>query len=932
MAARVNISSLLYKNMNNGRKISLKYLPALLLAALIFFQTHNSNANYSTSLHFSYPLTPWADTTKPLLHDTTIKDSVIKDTSVKDTTRSMLLPSDSLQLDSAARDSVHRQVDTLQMSKDSIDAPITYTASDSVVLEVPTKKVILYNQSNTKYKDLDLKAYKIEYDQEKQVVVATYTRDTANNIVGKPVMIQADSKMESDTIVYNMKTKKGITRNTFTNSGEMFIHGERMKKINESEFYALRGRFTTCNYDTPHFAFIANKMKLINKKLAVTGPIHPEFEGVPIPIYIPFGFFPLSQGRHSGLLPGTFTSSPQFGLGLEGLGYYKVINDNYDVILRTNLYTYGGWNVYVTPEYRVRYRYSGTMNFVLQHVSVLSNTGKQEFDKSNNYSLTWSHVMDSKARPGVSFSANVNVASTQYNRYVYNNPTINYTNKLSSSIAYSKTWNGKYNLTVSANHSQDNTSRQIDINLPTVGFTATTIYPFQPKIITGEQKWYEKFGIGLTTNILSKASFYDSTFSFKKVLDTAKWGAHHSIPIALALPMKGAIQISPGISLQQNWYSTKLFQHWDAANNKVDSVIQKGFYVRNDVGFSLSLSTAIFGTFTKFGKNSKILGIHHVIRPTVSLNYKPDLAGADYYDLQINQQNINRQHVSVFTGNVFSPFSPGTFGGINFGLDNSFEMKTRSKNDTSETGIKKLKLIDGIGFTGGYNYLADSFKLSQISLYFRSNLFQNVNITGGATLDPYITDSVGTRRNILAWEAPGKKFSLGKITSGNLALSTSFKSKPKDQKAEDERKKAESSQLPMTMEEQQAQMNYIRQNAAEFADFNIQWSVNVSFAFTFSRILQPNYQYITQTYSSLTLNGDFNLTQNWKVGSNIYYDVKKAAINSLSMFISRNLHCWQLSINVIPVGYNRSFNITISPKSGILRDLKINRTRYFYGS
>ncbi|WP_431209681.1 putative LPS assembly protein LptD [Puia sp. P3] len=280
-----------------------------------------------------------------------------------------------------------------------------------------------------------------------------------------------------------------------------------MKKITPDEYFGYRGVFTTCNLDTPHFAFRTKKMKIINKKFAITGPIHPEFEGVPIPVYLPFGIFPLINGRHSGLLPPQFTANDQAGLGLEGLGYYQVLNEYFDVTLRTNIYSYGGYNLYVTPTYRVRYRYSGQLNFALQNTRLLSDVGKDAYTKSRTFSFNWSHTVDTKAHPGQTFSANVNIASTKYNQYLLNNPTANYTNQLSSSIAYSKTWDGKYNLTVGANHSQNNQSRIVTVSLPNLTFSAPTIYPFQPKEFAGTPKWYEKFGVGLSSTVSGEPIF-----------------------------------------------------------------------------------------------------------------------------------------------------------------------------------------------------------------------------------------------------------------------------------------------------------------------------------------------------------------------------------------------------------------------------------------
>jgi len=834
-----------------------------------------------------------------------------------------------------------RKIDTPDyvVSKDTLEAEITYSASDSIVMIVPNHNITLYNKAEAKYKDATLTADHIVFDQARNVVVAHPGMDTAGKPIGQPKIVQTDNTMVSDSIIYAIKSQKALSTGAITSSAGMYVHAQTMKKITPEVYYGWKGDFTTCNLDTPHFAFRANKMKIINKKFAITGPIHPEFEGVPLPIYIPFGFFPLSQGRHSGLLPPQFTANDQAGVGLEGLGYYKVINDNFDVTLRTNLYSYGGYNLYVTPTYRVRYRYSGNINFAFQNTKLLADAGKDAYTTSKTFSFNWSHQMDSKARPGTNFSANVNVASTKYNQYILNNPTANYNNQLSSSITYSKTWDGKYNLTVSANHNQNNESGIVNVSAPNIAFTAPTIYPFARSTFVGTPKWYEKFGVGLSSTVAGGASFYDSTFGFKKLIDTFQWGMQNSIPLTLALPIKGPVQVAPGISVQNRIYSRKLFRAYDPIKNKVDTTgIQKGIYYANNMSFSLSLSTAIFGTFQGFGKHSSLLGIRHVVRPTISLSYSPDLSGPYYYSITTPYDTAvkglrtpHTQRVSYFDGSTYGPFGEGTFGGLSFGLDHHIEIKTKDKSDTSSNGVKKTTIIDGFGFNGSYNYLADSFKLSPITFYFRSTLFKNINITGGATLNPYQTDSLGFNVNKYAWDA--KKFSLGRITSGNLAISTSFKSKPKDPKLEQQKQQLQQDQnsIPMTMEEQQAQLNYIRNNPGQYADFNIAWSLNLSLAVNFTNAEKADYSgFATTITSSLNWSGDFNLTDKWKVGLSGYYDLHALEMQSLTMMISRDLHCWQMSINVTPVGYSHYFNITISPKSGILQDLRINRTKYFY--
>src|SRR5580692_9882239 len=582
---------------NNGRKITFQSLLILIFTALFFSVTFNSPANYSPAVRFTKTLTSSpiaADTTRPLN-----PDSLPRARPPSVDTRYRNIRADTARY-LTMRLRYGRSADTpdYQISKDTMEAEVNYKASDSIVMNVRNHQVRLYSKADVQSKDAHLTADHILLDQDKHLVIASPGKDSAGNSMGLPKMVQADNTMTSDTIKYDTKSQKGITQHTYTVSGQMYVHAEKMKKITPEEYFGYRGVFTTCDLDTPHFAFRTNKMKIINQKMAITGPIHPEFEGVPIPIYIPFGFFPLTTGRHSGLLPPEITSSDQAGLGLTGLGYYKVINDYFDVILKTDLYTYGGYAFYFTPTYKVRYKYSGQVNFTYQYTKLLSSAGADAFEATKTFSFNWSHSMDTKARPGTNFSANVNVASTKFAASQLNNPTAAYNNQLSSSITYSHTFDGKYNLTMSANHNQDNETRLINVSLPNLAFTAPTVYPLQDKNYVGTPKWYQKLGIGLSSTVAGSASFYDSLFTFKRVIDTFQWGAQNTIPISLSLPIKGPVQVTPGVSLSERVYSQRMYRHYDPAFNKVDTdAIQKGLFQEENMSYSISLASAIFGTF-----------------------------------------------------------------------------------------------------------------------------------------------------------------------------------------------------------------------------------------------------------------------------------------------------------------------------------------------
>ncbi len=879
---------------------------------LLLFITFEINGKDKVPGFFFKHLTNLADTIRP--SDTSVH-KINLDTTGKKT-------------DTIFSDTLHPivRIDSLHFSKDSLDSPIEYAAQDSGVLIIPTRQFLLYGKANTKNKDVDLAAATIRYDQETQMVKAYGGLDTLNNPLSKPTITQAGATSISDTIFFNIKTGKGLTKNTYYSEGELFVNAEKVKKITADMAYAYRARFTTCNLDTPHFDIRARKLKIINNKIAVSGPAFPEFEGVPMPIGIPFGIYPLNRGRHSGWLPPQFTTNESFGLGLEGLGYYKVINDYWDITLRSNIYTYGGYNLNINPRYFKRYKYTGNLTLEIQKTKILNSSGisKEEFTQTNGYFITWSHAQDTKARPGTSFSANVRAGSTKFNQYVPNNAIRNYQNQLSSSVVYSKTWDqGKYNLSVSANHDQNNNLGLINLRIPTVNFTANTIYPFQKKEAIGQPKWYEKLGISYTGTLLNQMSFYDSSFSIRRLLDTAQWGATHSIPISLSLPALGPILISPSVSYSERWYGQKIIRSWDEARDTVNTQIQRGLFTAREMNFGISMNTRIFGT-VNFPKSNGITAIRHEIKPYISINYKPDMVKQYFYNLQVDSAG-HTTRLSQLDGGVIGSFSEGRFGGLSFGIDNLLEMKVKNKQDsTAENPTKKVKLIDGLSITSGYNFLQDTMQWMPINMNFRSTLFEKINITGGANIDPYASDSFGNRTNNLLW----KQGKIGRFTNGNLAISTSLKSKSKDNKTQEQRIQADET---LTPDEQMRQLDYIRENPAEFVDFDIPWTLQLSYSLNFSRVPRTNFRgFTTQVNSSLNLNGDFSLTEKWKMGGSVYFDFRSASIQTLTMFITREMHCWQMAINITPVGTFRSFSIVLNPKSGILRDLKINRSRFFY--
>lgn len=832
----------------------------------------------------------------------------------------------------AADSSVTAKTDTFnfKIGKGALDEPVEYHADDSMVMSVPGKNIILYGKKSTvNYDNNNLEAPHIEYNQNTNLVKAHLVKDSAGKVISYVNFKQSDMTTQSDSITFNMKTGRGITKGTYTVQGEMYVYAEKIKRESEDVFYARRGRFTTCNLDTPHFAFVSDKIKFINKKMAFTGPVHPEFEGVPVPIILPFGIYPLTQGRHSGLIAPSFTANDQMGLALEGLGYYKILSDNWDALFRGTLYSYGGWTASLAPRYFKRYRYQGNMAIDIQKIKT-NFKGDPDYSSSQTFNVRWSHNMDTKARPGVTFTANVNAGSTRFNEQVPNNPRLNFNNQLFSSISYAKVWKDKpYNIAISANHNQNSVSRLINVNLPDVVFNVNTLYPFRRKEPTGAMKWYENLGIALNTNAKSLTSFYDTAGGIgSQISKNLQWGASHSVPITLSLPQLGPLQIAPSISYSERWYQQKSYYTWNGFANKFDTTISKGFYAAREMSFGLSASTRIFGMFT-FNKG-RVKAIRHEIRPFLSISYRPDMNGRYYYTTQVDASG-RLGRFSVFDRSIYGAYSEGRFGGMSFGIDNNISMKVKDKKDTSVAALKKVSLIDGFSITSSYNFLKDSFRLEPISMSARSNLFEKINITASALFDPYQTDSIGNRIDKLVWKK--RPLSFGRMLNAQVSLQASFRGGGKGAAQNQQQQMLDPNLYNtsgMPLDEYQQELAYISNNPGEFVDFSIPWDISFGYSFRYNKVRSANLVGFTNTINQdVNWNSSINLSPKWKVGLNGFYNITENELGTISMYLSREMHCWQMAINISPVGRYKFFNLTISPKSGLLRDLKVNRTRYF---
>jgi hypothetical protein len=572
------------------------------------------------------------------------------------------------------------------------------------------------------------------------------------------------------------------------------------------------------------------------------------------------------------------------------------------------------------------------MAFTYQHFN-LNFKGDPDFQKNRSFEVRWNHSADTKSRPGVTFSASVNTKSSSFNRSVANNPSINFDNSLQSTIAYQKTWIGKpFFLSLTASNNQNTKLKSFDLSLPSANFTVTTIYPFRRKEFAGQPKWYENLGIGYIGNASNRFSFSDSADApniLTQLKNNLRWGARHQVPISLSLPKIGIFQVSPGISYEETWYQKKSTRYWDETKDTLLTKVQDGFFTARAMSFSLGISTRFFGMFTSKSKNAIIKAIRHELKPTISANYTPNLNKRNYYYTVVDTTG-RKEMFPYFESqyNINGPYSYNTFAGLNFTLDNNLSMKVRDRKDTSAGGTKKIPLLDQLSLTGGYNFVVDSFNFSPISVNASTNLFNKVNVSASGNWNLYKVNSQGRPVNELIWKH--NPFSLGRLTSASIALSSQFSG---GNKKTGEQAGLQPGVGPDMTQYDQDQYNsdlaYIRNNPGEFADFSIPWSLNLSYSLSYNKIFVMNKGFRNDFSQNIVFNGSLNLSPKWQMQVNGAYNISLGSLMPLSFSLSRDLHCWQMSISGSPIGYTRYFSINISPKSPLLRDLKINRTRSF---
>lgn len=826
-------------------------------------------------------------------------------------------------------------LDTIE--KPFIDAPIIYNASDSIILSLDGQKAFLYNNAKVNYQQIELTAYFIELDLETKEIYAEGIEDSTGTIVQKPVFKQGSEEYESETMRYNFQTEKAFITKVVSEQGEGYIHSDRTKKIGKEVFVTEKAKYTTCDAEHPHFYMHLTKAKVVSNKKIITGPAYMVLEDFPLyfPI-LPFGYFPNSPTYSSGILVPTYGEEQNRGFFLRDGGYYWAASEYFDLALRGDIYSMGSWATKLRTSYRKRYKFSGAFDF-RYNVNVFGESGLDNYKRSPQFQVTWSHSQDAKANPSQTFSASVNFSSSGYDKQNSYSGQVGGNNYVQtqkqSSISYTRKFdNTPFNMSMNLRHSQNSIDTTISLSLPELTFSMAKVYPFRQKNRSGRIKFYEKFGINYTGNLRNSISAKEAELMQKSLADDWKNGIKHNLPISFpSFNLMKYINVSPSFSYNEKWYFKKFDYSYSEEEIFYDEFgrptnIQKdtirGLNRVYDYSYSLSTSTNIYGMFIPRNPNSKIKGIRHKFTPSASFSYRPDFGAAkfNYWQEVIVDSTGRVGYFDVNEGGIYGG-SPGrgASGAISLSVNNNLEMKVLDTKDTTKTDagqkFKKVKLIDNLSFSTSYNLIADSLNLAPVSIRARTTV-AGVSINMGGVVDPYMVNDDYLKINKFVWnERTGLK-RVGRLTRANLSFGMNFNSK-------DEKKG--STQKQGDTEEEEPDLPDI---FADYMDFSIPWTFGFDYSFNYSGPSRgaPDGR-ITQT---LGLRGNLSLTDKWKLNMNTNFDIKAGEFAYTTFNVTRDLHCWQMAFNFVPFGYMKSYSFTINAKSSMLKDLKIQKNQSFY--
>ena len=850
--------------------------------------------------------------------------------------------------DSLYADSLNRQ------RKNGIDAPVHYTATDSMTYEGASGIAHLYGNANVKYEDMDLQSDQIYMSLDSSLVHATGSMDTTGTKFGTPIFKMGSDTYETDTMAFNFKTKKGLVSNVYTEQEDGFMTSELSKRNSTGEMYLYHGRYTTCDEPHPDFYLAMSRAKVRPGKDVVFGPTYLVVADVPLPFAIPYGFFPFTKSYSSGFIMPTYGDETSRGFYLRDGGYYFAVNDKMDLKLIGEIYTKGSWGISAASNYRKRYRYSGSFLASYQN-SVEGEKNMPDYSKTTSFKVQWSHRQDAKANPYSQLSASVNFATTSYERNnltsMYNPQALTQSTR-TSSVSWSTTFSSiGMNLSSTFNLNQNMRDSTIALTLPDLNISISRFYPFKRKHMVGKERWYEKISMSYTGHLSNSITTKEDKLMSSSLTKDWRNGMQHTIPISGNFTLFGYLNLNPSLNITDRMYTQKYKRSWDIDNQRelVDTL--QGFYNVYNWSFSMSASTKLYGFYIPNKKifGEKIQAVRHVLTPSVSFNYAPDFSASRYgfyetYQKTDAEGNVSMVEYSPYTGTLYGVPGKGKTGSLSMDVSNNIEMKVKSDDDS--TGFKKLSIIDELGASMSYNMAAETRPWSDLSTRLRLKLTKSYTFNLNAVFATYAyeADSVGARPYIgNRTEYSHGRFGRFQGMSQNLSYTLDnkkvanffkwlrgerVKKDDKDGKKDDYDTGVDTN-LDTDMEAGKHGARKDNAGKAEtdedgYMKFSIPWSLSFGYGITRRENTSGDFNYNSMRYpykftQNLNFSGNVRLSDGWNISFSSGYDFENHKISMTTASLSRDLHCFNMSCSVVLAPYT-SYNFSFRCNAATLTD------------
>ena len=887
--------------------------------------------------------------------DSTVIDTttqVLADTAKMDSLQKAIWMHNKAIDDSLRADSINRQ------RKNGIDAPVEYTAEDSMTYEGASGLAHLYGQSHVKYQDMDLQSDQIFMQLDSSLVHATGSLDSLGKKFGTPIFKMGSDTYENDTIAFNFKTKKGLISDVYTQQDDGYMTAQLAKRGANGEIYLQHGRYTPCDKDHPDFYIALSRAKMRPGKDVVFGPAYLVVADVPLPFAIPYGFFPFSKSYSSGFIMPTYGDETSRGFYLRDGGYYFAINDKMDLKLLGEIYTKGSWGLSAASNYRKRYKYSGSF-FASYQNTVNGEKNMPDYTKATSFKVQWSHRQDSKANPYSSLSASVNFATSSYERNnltsMYNPQAMTQSTR-TSSVSWSTTFSSiGMSLSSTFNLNQNMRDSTIALTLPDLNISISRFYPFKRRHAVGKERWYEKISMSYTGQLSNSISTKEDRLMHSSLTRDWRNGMQHSIPISGNFTLFGYLNINPSLTFTDRMYTQKQELSWDEATQTVKRDTLQGFYNVYNWAFSVSASTKLYGMYIPSRKvfGDKIMAVRHVVTPSVSFNYAPDFSASRYGFYKTYQKtdadgNVSLVEYSPYEGSLYGVPGRGKTGSISMDLSNNIEMKVKS--DADSTGVKKISIIDELGASMSYNMAAEERPWSDLSTRLRLKLTKSytLNINAVFATYAYEADSVGARPYIGTHTEYSKgRFGRFQGMSQNLSYTLDNKKvsdlikwlkgeRPKRKNDRDSRANRDDDydtgvETNVDEDMERGKHGARKDNAGKaetdedgYMAFNLPWSLSLGYGVTMRENTSGKFNYDSMRYpykftQNLNVSGNLRISDGWNISFSSGYDFENHKISMTTASLSRDLHCFNMSCSVVLAPYT-SYNFSFRCNAATLTD------------